>query len=141
MEQQQKEIERLQEELQQQNQDNETTKRENSQLTGEITRLEGEIAIHADKQKQKDDLYLLIREHEAGRHELQLSLGDAVHDFHAKLQEMGDINEKLLEDKQKLNSSLTLVENEVEMKNEQIQDLNKEKFELNGNIATLEQLL
>jgi len=33
------------------------------------------------------------------------------------------------------------VENNLELKNEQIADLNAEKFALNGNIAVLEQIL
>jgi len=40
-----------------------------------------------------------------------------------------------------LNDTLNEVENNLELKNEQISDLNAEKFELSGNVAVLEQVL
>jgi predicted nuclease with TOPRIM domain len=72
---------------------------------------------------------------------LQTSLNTAVIEFRAELDEIAKLNDELNDDKHNLNQTLNEVENSLEIKNEQIGDLQKEKFDLSGNLAALEQLL
>lgn len=52
-----------------------------------------------------------------------------------------DINHDLQETKTNIQGTLVEVENTLENKNEQLGDLNRENYEMSGNIASLEQLL
>jgi hypothetical protein len=62
-------------------------------------------------------------------------------EFRSKLDEVKEMNDALQDDKHALNETLNEVENNLELKNEAIADLQKEKFDLSGNLAALEQLL
>ena len=83
----------------------------------------------------------LAKDAEIGRQTLQTNLNEAVEQFREKLDPLEAMNKQLSEDKRTLNDTLNEVENNLELKNEQIADLNAEKFALNGNIAVLEQIL
>ena len=69
---------------------------------------------------------------------MQDQLEAATGQFQEKLDAVEQINAKLQDDKHLLNETLNEVENNVELKNEQIYDLQNEKFALNGNVAILE---
>ena len=65
----------------------------------------------------------LAKDHEIGRSTLQSSLNAAVEDFASKLKEIENLNDLMQSDKSTLNDTLNEVENNLELKNEQILDL------------------
>jgi chromosome segregation ATPase len=65
----------------------------------------------------------------------------AIEQFNAKLQDLKQVNNDLVNEREGLSTQLQDLENRLEVKNEHIQDLQKEKYALSGEIATLEELL
>ena len=108
---------------------------------GKISCLESEVSIITDKEQQLEEIMGLAKDHEVGRQTLQTNLNEAAEKFRDELDAVEGMNKQLQEDKRVLNDTLNEVENNLELKNEQIKDLNAEKFALNGNVAVLEQIL
>ena len=108
---------------------------------GEISCLRSEVSIITDKEQQLGEIMGLAKDHEVGRQTLQTHLNEAAEQFREKLDTVQQQNKELAQDKRMLNDTLNEVENNLELKNEQISDLNAEKFELSGNVAVLEQVL
>ena len=108
---------------------------------GQISCLVSEVSIITDKEQQLGEIMGLAKDHEVGRQTLQTNLNEAAEQFREKLDTVEKQNKELAADKRMLNDTLNEVENNLELKNEQIADLNAEKFSLNGNVAVLEQIL
>ena len=107
----------------------------------DVARLNCELMIANDKVAQLDETKDLAQNLKDGRDGVQSSLNEAIEAFQQKIQFLEDVNTQLQEEKKDMAQKMTEMENNLELKNEHVHDLTKSKYELSGEIATLEELL
>ena len=107
----------------------------------DITRLNCELTIANDKVSQLNETYEIAENHKAAREGMQTKLNEAIEDFQKKFETFEEDSRWLQEEKQDMARKMTEMENNLELKNEHVHDLTKSKYELSGEIATLEELL
>lgn len=135
------EVQRLQAALHAQRTENDHLSQDNLTVKGKVSQLEADLAAYADQRRSLEETQQLSDQSHDNAVVLEAKMQEAAGDFNRKLEEVMQQNLRLQEEKGKVTAALNDVENTVELKNEQIQDLTREKMELTAAIATLEQLL
>mmetsp|Transcript_18728 Transcript_18728/g.33934 ORF Transcript_18728/g.33934 Transcript_18728/m.33934 type:complete len:726 (-) Transcript_18728:19-2196(-) len=128
-------------ELAEQRKRNDALAQENLKLRSDISSMEAEIESISDESKQLNSAHKLALEHEAAAERLQEALHKSSQSFEANLQELKNHNEHLLQEKVDLDTQLTNLENELMIKADQVNELNRSKFQLAAERHTLQQLL
>jgi DNA repair exonuclease SbcCD ATPase subunit len=114
---------------------------ENLKLRSDISQIEGQVAGIASESRQLDHSHKLALEKEAAVERLQAALHKSSQSFEANLSELRTYNEELLGHKVDLDSQLSSLENELQEKTGQVNQLTQNKFQLVAELQTLEQLV
>lgn len=128
-------------ELAEQRKRNDNLASENLKLRADITHMESDIQNISDESKQLTNAHKLALDHEAAAERLQEALHRSSQNFEANLQELKSHNEELLQQKVDLDTHLSTLENELQVKVDQVNDLTRSKFQLAAERQTLQQLL
>lgn len=137
----QEEVQRLQAALHSQKSENDRLTQDNLTVKGKVSQLEADLAAYVDQKRSLDETQKLSDSSHENAVVLEGKMQEEAGEFGRRLEEVMQQNLRLQEEKGKVTSALNEVENTVELKNEQIQDLTREKLELTAAIATLEQML
>jgi myosin heavy subunit len=135
------EVQRLQAALHAQRTENDRLSQDNATVKGKVSQLEADLATYADQKRSLEETQQLSDQSHDNAVTVEVKMQEAAGEFSRRLEEVMQQNLRLQEEKGKVTAALNDVENTVELKNEQIQDLTREKMELTAAIATLEQLL
>ena len=135
------EVQRLQAALHAQRTENDRLSQDNATVKGKVSQLEADLTTYADQKRSLEETQQLSDQSHDNAVTVEVKMQEAAGEFSRRLEEVMQQNLRLQEEKGKVTAALNDVENTVELKNEQIQDLTREKMELTAAIATLEQLL
>jgi chromosome segregation ATPase len=128
-------------ELAEQRKRNDNLASENLQLRSDISLMEAQIAAISDESRQLSTAHELALSHEKAAEQLQEALHRSSKDFEANLQDLKVHNEALLEEKVDLDAKLSSLENDLQVKADQVNELTRNKFQLAAERQTLQQLL